>query len=193
MRGAFWVAALLAALPVAAQETTLWGQFDNWEVWVDPTQGNGCFAYVSYDDGSFFRAGYDNTDGSSHVFFSNPKWKSLAPGSTYTIRVYFDPIESYWDSDAAAQEFDDGMLFLRMDTSDPTLMDDVLKASTARIEFKGEEIASFDLSGSSRAINGVFDCQDDPANQGANSDDPFGGTATGDSGGTGPVTDPFAN
>ncbi len=193
MRGAVLAAILLSAIPAVAEETSLWGEFGNWQVWVDPTQGNGCFAYITFDDGSFFRAGFDNTDGSNHVFFSNPKWQSLVPGNTYTIRMYFDPIDRYWDSDAAAQKFDDGTLFLRMDSSDTTLMDDVLKASTARVEFKGKEIASYDLSGSSRAINGLFDCQDDPANQGSNAADPFGGTANGDSGGTGVKTDPFAN
>jgi hypothetical protein len=181
---------LFAAAPaLGQQETVLWGETGNWQVLVDPSQGNGCFTYVGYQDGSFFRAGYDKRDDTAYVFFGDPDWASLVPGNSYTLRLYFDPIESWWDADALAQEFDDGALFLRIDSSDENLLDDVLKSSGARVEFNGREIANYDLDGSGRAVAMVYECQSEQGS--GNEADPF---ATGDdSSDSGNTSDPFAN
>ncbi len=176
------LATLLAANPLAAQETVLWGESGNWQILVDPSQGNGCFAYVSYEDGSFFRAGYDMRDGSTYVFFSNPAWASLVPDNEYAIRMNFDPINSYWDADALAQAFDDGTLFLKFTSPEEALLDDIIKASQARVEYNGNEIASYDLTGSTRAMLAVIDCQKENASAAA---DPFANETA--------VSDPFAN
>lgn len=181
-------------LPAAAQDTVRWGSTGNWEIWIDPTMNNGCFAYVNYQDGSFFRSGFDMTDESSYVFFSNPDWKSLVPGESYDIRMYFDPLNSWWDAGALAQEFADGTLYLRFNTTDATLLEDIMKADAARVEFNAREIANYDLRGSRQALLGVVECQDeadnvmgvdDPFAKMADPDDPFVGEKI--------TNDPFAN
>ncbi len=182
------LAALLAAGSAVAQDTTHWGNSGNWEILVDPSQGNGCFAYVGYDDSSFFRAGYDMRDVTNYVFFGNPNWTSLKPGNSYTVRMYFDPQNSSWDAEALAQEFGDGTLFLRFGSSDKTLIKDIMKADLARVEYNGKEIASYDLTGSTKAMLFMDDCQDEQT-----AADPFQGTASGDVGANTVVTDPFAN
>jgi hypothetical protein len=183
----------LTALPVSAQDTVQWGSTGNWQIWIDPTMGNGCFAYVSYQDGSFFRSGFDMTDDSAYVFFSDPDWQSLVPGDTYDLRVYFDPLGSYWDASALAQKFDDGTLFLRFNTSDAKLLEDIMKADVARVDYNGREIANYTLMGSHQALLGVVECQDE-ADKVMGNTDPFAGKPVSDDPFTGEknATDPFA-
>ena len=80
-------AALMGAFvaPAVSKDNTApaWAQVGGWQIRVDPTFGNGCFATQYYEDGTGIRLGIDANSQSLYIMLANPAWKSLEAGKTY--------------------------------------------------------------------------------------------------------------
>ncbi len=65
------VAAVSAPFEVRAQRSGKWADVGGWEIRVDASVGNGCFAIQQYEDGSIVRVGVDIDNKRLYLFFGN--------------------------------------------------------------------------------------------------------------------------
>ena len=89
------VAVVSGPFEVLAQRSGKWADVGGWEIRVDASVGNGCFALQEYEDGSIVRIGVDIDNKRLYLFFGNNGWKSLEQGKIYPVRVVFDGVSAY--------------------------------------------------------------------------------------------------
>jgi hypothetical protein len=136
--------------------TAGWGQVGGWEVRVDPTFGNGCFATRHYEDGTAIRVGIDVHRNSLYILLANRVWKSLEDGKTYPVRFVFDQLSTY-DGDMAAVAWGDMVVLGRSGVS-VEFMTEFLERSGVRV-YHGDAIAELSLLNARDALREVAMCQ----------------------------------
>lgn len=182
----FAAAALLSGTVAAvAEESPLWAEVGGWDVRIDRTLNDGCFAIAYYEGGSVFRIGLNMIDRSGYVVVGNTNWKSLEEGKEYDIRFQFGN-EEPWD--AVAEVFAGKNLMARFE--DPDFLHEFAKKHTVRVFYRNKEIAGLKLKGSYKALREVLSCQEaitEASNSGPDKRrDPFRPDRVS------PATDPFA-
>lgn len=181
--------ASLAGPALAKSEAPLWTKVGVWQIRVDPTVGNGCFAVSVFQDGSLFRVGFDMESGHVYVIFGNNSWKSIEVGKEYSLTFKFDR-ESPWSGAATGTNFaDGGHPFLTAVITDPKFLSEFARKNVLSIHYQRSEIARLSLRGSQRALKEMFLCQQAMAENGTrkrhSKRDPFAG------GSNRPASDPF--
>ncbi len=81
--------------PALGQDTAKWGQVGGWEIRVDRTVGDGCFAMQVFERGTILRIGFDVSAQKIYLLFGHDDWKSIEAGKIYPIRAVFDGISTY--------------------------------------------------------------------------------------------------
>lgn len=186
----------LSTTPALAEDMA-WGTFGNWDVAVDPTLGNGCYASVSWNDGTMLRIGRNPQLDNFYMLLSNESWTSLEDGETYMLEMQFDS-RSPWDVSATGYTFySGGMVYLRAQSAKMDFIHEFQKALAVTVDYNGSEIANLKLNGSSRAWSEVERCQLDADRTAPRmSDDPFAGNDPFASGGQSKTTSskkPYGN
>ena len=146
----------------AGEGSPLWKKVGSWEVRVDTTLGNGCFAMASYKGGVFFRIGFNASEKEfgGYMLFGNPDWSSLEVGKEYSLTYKFDN-EAPWKGDAFAFKFseEDKITFLWQDFSDTNLFKEYMRKNKLRIDYNSKQIELLQLKGSYGAFEEVIKCQ----------------------------------
>lgn len=168
----------------ASDKMPQWKKVGSWDVRVDRTLGNGCFAAAAYRGGSVFRIGIDATDKkwAGYMLFGNDDWASLEEGKEYSLTYVFDSSEP-WFGDAVAFKFNkyDDVTYLVQRFDKPDLFKDYMRKNSVKIKYKGKQIEQLSLKGSYAAFMEVLRCQDTMNRGGARSNrvkDPFAASST---------------
>lgn len=175
-----------AGAPAAAQDSDLWGTSGDWDISVDPTIGNGCYALASWNGGTVLRIGRNPEKDNFYFLIGNDKWTSLQPEGSYDIQIQFGN-RPVWDVSANGFQFGPGeTVYLHAQSTKMDFIREFQKALNMKIRYGGEEIDNLKLTGSSRAWSEVERCQAEVANRAPKlddvaTDDPF---ATGSSAST---------
>jgi hypothetical protein len=138
--------------------TAGWGQVGGWEVRVDPTFGNGCFATRHYEDGTAIRVGIDVHRNSLYILLANRAWKSLEDGKTYPVRFVFDQLSTY-DGDMAAVVWGDMVVLGRSGVGADFFMTYLMESNGLRVYYHGAPIAQLSLRNTYAALVEVAKCR----------------------------------
>ncbi len=149
---------LATALPAAAQDN-VWGSFGDWDISIDPTIDNGCYALASWNGGTVLRIGRNPQLNNFYFLIGNPAWSTLQPEQSYDLAIQFGnrPI---WDVSANGLQFNPGEeVYLHAQSDKMEFIREFQKALSMKISFDGAEIDNLKLTGSSRAWTEVEKCQ----------------------------------
>lgn len=144
------------ATPLAAQDHAPWGAAGDWSILVDELVGNGCLMQKDFEDGIRVAFGYlpDRKGG----FFSalSEDWTDIEPGTSGIVKFITD--EAKFAGDVEMIEVDGrygGWAFF----NNPNLATEM--AARRSITVIGPKGGTFDvdLSGTSRAIGALEECQ----------------------------------
>lgn len=184
---------LTSMAPAAAQDNDFWGAVGDWDISVDPTIDNGCYALASWNGGTILRIGRNPQANNFYFLIGNDDWTSLNPEGEYEIQIQFGnrPI---WDVSANGFQFNPGeTVYLHAQSSKMDFVREFQAALNMRISYNGSEIDNLKLTGSRRAWDEVERCQNAQYNRpktgGGTSNDPFandpfaGNSSGGNSGG----------
>ncbi|MEM1389169.1 MAG: hypothetical protein AAF748_15235 [Pseudomonadota bacterium] len=182
---------LSAALTIAsvvsapAQDNNLWAAIGDWDISVDPTIDNGCYALATWNGGTVLRIGRNPQADNFYFLIGNDKWTSLQPNGSYEIKIQFGNRPT-WDVSANGFQFNPGeTVYLQAQSTQIDFIREFQAALNMRITYNGNEIDNLKLTGSRRAWDEVERCQtaqfNRPSTGGGNGDDdPF-------------ANDPFGN
>lgn len=158
------VVALALALPGVAwaapdSGAAKWGKVGGWEIRVDRSLGDGCFAVQSFERGTVVRIGFDVKNQKIYVFFGHTDWKSLEVGKVYPVRIVFDGTKSY-DGELRGQRIgDDSIVFLAHRNLSSAFVKDFMERSGMQVFYRGERIANLSLANTFAAVSEVMNCQ----------------------------------
>ena len=172
---------LAAAVPVAAQND-LWGNVGDWEIAIDPTIDNGCYAFASWNGGTTLRIGRNPQSQNFYFLIGNEAWSSLRPDASYDIQIELGDFPS-WDVSATGFQFNQGeTVYLHAQSSQMDFIEEFQSALNMRLSYDGTEIDNLKLTGARDAWNEVERCQqemnghspnNDPFNTSGGGNDPF--------------------
>lgn len=187
------------SVPVTAQESTFWKSVGNWEVSIDKTIGNGCYAVASWTGGTVLRIGLNPQKDNFYMLIGNDSWTSLENDQKYDVSIQFDS-RPRWDVSATGLQFNPGeTVYLHAQSSKFEFINEFKRGNRLKLSYGGKEIDVLKLNGSSRAFAEVEACQKATNAATAPETDPFATSSaptTGSSGGkksTRTNDDPFAN
>jgi len=163
-----------AAAPAAAQDNTLWKKVGDWEISVDPTIQNGCYAVATWNGGTVLRIGLNPEEDNFYFLIGNNDWASLQPNQPYDLEIQFDN-RAPWEVSAHGLQFNPGeTVYLHAESTKFDFIEEFMRLSRMKIRYLGEEIDQLKLTGSSRAFKAVMACQEEMNARGPDpSADPF--------------------
>ena len=184
----------------AGEPSPVYATVGQWQIHADMTIA-GCFAVVTYEQGTTLRLGLQN-DGSSirpYVMLGNPEWTSIEYGKTYQLELSFGN-ESPWTGDAEGFSFDppeDQSYILMLASSEAIelFFDEFMRERSVAAKYNDNWVLHGKLDGSYQAGLKIIECQtdlldalgSDPFKQ-TKGNDPFRDTSR-----TNSRNDPFAH
>ena len=160
-----------------AQSSVFWKTVGNWDISIDTTIDDGCYALASWNGGTVLRIGINPSADNYYVLIGNDKWASLQNEVDYDIQIQFGSRAS-WDVAARGLQFAPGeTVYLHAQSTKMDFVSEFQRALNMKISYNGNEIDNLKLTGSSRAWNEVVACQNEVDRRGAtNLEDPFATT-----------------
>lgn len=146
----------LFGTPLAASEPSAWGTSGMWEVLVNPDNGNGCFARRTLEDGTIIEMGTVPNRRGGFVAAYNATWTPVKEGEFGTVE--FDFGDAIFAGEATAQSNDGapgGYAFF----DNPAFPNEFAKRRSVTVSRAGGPRYQLDLTGSSNAIQAVYQCQ----------------------------------
>lgn len=153
-----FLVAAAAPFEAQAQRSGKWADVGGWEIRVDASVGNGCFAMQEYEDGTTVRIGVDVENKRLYLFFANDGWKALEQGKVYPVRVVFDGTSAY-NGEMTGHRLSGGALVLAHRNLNSDFVKDFMLRNVMRIFYQGNRIASLSLRNTYAAITEVSNCQ----------------------------------
>ena len=147
---------LMASMPALAQ-TAQWGQVGGWQIRVDRTVGDGCFAVQEFEGDTIVRIGYDAAAKRMYLLFTDDDWKSLEVDKVYPVRIVFDGSTSFNGEMTGLKLGKSIWLAHRNVSSD--LVQAFMERNTMRIFYQGTQIAHLSLRNTFAALMEVVTCQ----------------------------------
>jgi hypothetical protein len=163
------VAVVCGSSEVLAQRSGKWADVGGWEIRVDASVGNGCFAIQQYEDGSIVRLGVDIDNKRLYLFFGNNAWKSLEQGKIYPVRVVFDGVSAY-NGEMVGHRLSGGTMVLAHRNLNSDFVKDFMLRNVMRVHYQGSQIANLSLRNTYAAVSEVTNCQ---SGSGGSARDPF--------------------
>jgi hypothetical protein len=178
------MAALLQLLIVPAVrsdtgETAKWGKVGGWDIRVDRTVGDGCFAMQVFERGTIVRIGFDVASRAIYLVFGHDDWKSLEEGKRYPVVIRFDNSQDY-NGEMKGEQLGKA-IFLVHHNLNADFLKDFMARNSMEIFYRGVSIARVSLQNTFAAVAEVIKCQREIgfAGKGPRSQDPVAGTPAG--------------
>jgi hypothetical protein len=124
---------------------------------VDPTMGNGCFAYSAYQRGSVVRIGIDKADGKIYLLFGNTNWRTMEAGKRYDVVFLFDGTSRY-TGDVTVKQMESATFLLHNNIS-ADFARDFAARNNLQIFWGERTILNVSLANTTMAVNEVIRCQ----------------------------------
>ena len=162
----------ITALISELESDKLWKKVGAWDIRVDNSIENSCFAYVSWEPNIFLRIGFDMRERDFYFYLGSDDWKSLEYGKEYELKIEFGS-KTPWTVAATGKFVGEGeVVFLYASSTDTEFLDQFKKQRNMRISYLGKQIANVDLKKSYAAFTEVINCQN-AMMESASSNDPF--------------------
>jgi hypothetical protein len=179
-----FVTAISGPFEVLAQKPPKWAEVGGWEIRVDSSVGNGCFAMQLYEDRTVVRIGVDIEQNRIYLFFANEEWKSLEQGKLYPVRIVFDGVSTF-NGEMHGHRLSGGTMVLAHRNLSSDFVKDFMQRNGMRIYYQGSQIANLSLRNTYAAVAEVYNCQKE-FGFGSRQSDPFSSSSGGRS-----TRDPF--
>lgn len=182
-------AASATASPAGAADdgTAAWGTVGGWQIRVDRSIGDGCFALQGYGDGSVLRLGFDMTRKAIYLVVGNGNWRSIELGKLYRIDFVFDG-GTHYSGDFRGVRLGDAV-FLAGTSLTFDFTRDFMERAAVRIYYRGALISNLSLRNTYAAVGEVLHCQQEIAASGSSGNRP--GAANPSAGDPASARDPF--
>lgn len=156
-------AGLVLSAPALAQETVFWGEIGDWDIEVDTTISNGCYAVAEWQSGTIVRIGINPETDFYYVLIGNPRWAPIAPEREYALSVQFDSRPA-WDVTATGLQFNPGeLVYYYAQTQQFDFIEEFMRLNRMKISAGPRTLDTLVLRGSRAAFEGVMKCQDEMA------------------------------
>ena len=156
-----------------AADSIPWKSIGDWDISVDTTLENGCYALAIWAGGTVLRIGLNPAADNFYFLVGNPKWGSLKPDQEYEIQIKFGP-KPPWDVATRGLQFDpDDSVYLHAQSSEFEFIEEFMRQTDMKISYDGKEIETLKLTGSNKAFKGVLACQDEVATKGVPAQNTF--------------------
>jgi hypothetical protein len=183
----FMVCWLATGFSAVAQQTAKWGQIGGWDIRVDRSLGNGCFALQQYEDGTIIRLGFDAKRKTIYFMLGNNAWRSLEAGKRYQLVFVFDGVDRYEGELAGTTLTNETLVFLDHSNVSSKFTAAFMERNTMQVYYQGSRIGNLSLRNTYAAIAEVVNCQgqlsgstsdgsqnvSDPFQRGGTRNDPF--------------------
>jgi len=167
----------LTPIGAPAQDAIFWKTVGDWEISIDTTIGNGCYALASWKGGAVLRIGLNPAEDNFYMLLGNDNWASLEPEQSYDIEIKFGN-KPAWEVAARGLQFNPGeTVYLHAQSTKFDFIEEFMRQSKMVVTYNGNEIENLSLRGSSRAFKSVIACQEE-VDAGALVDDPFAGSGS---------------
>ena len=149
--------------PVKAADMPVYKKVGVWDIRVDTSMSNGCFAITSFEGDSVFRMGFNPESDNMYVVIGDPSWKSIDVGKSYDVDIQFGD-EEKWSGDATGFEFseevDSAYLWLNIPSKNMSLfLDEYMREHSVRLFYQNNQILHLRLNGSYKAGVALMECQ----------------------------------
>ena len=149
--------AAIAAGPGLAADLTHWGEAGDWEILVDPTNGNGCLMQRELEDGTIVQFGAVPNLGGGFFAAYNPEWKDLEDGATNTVKFDFPDKRFAGEAETISKDGKHGG-YAYFDNANVPL--EFAKNNEMKVLTENKGVLVIPLKGTSNAIKAVKQCQD---------------------------------
>jgi hypothetical protein len=153
----------------------LWEDVGRWQVRVDTTLDNGCFAII-FENNSVFRFGINNANSTVYGIIGKDGWESIENGKTYDILIEFDS-QGAWDVPSYGIDVS-GTKGLSFEVGNSLFIEEMIERHQMEVSYNNEVIMEMSMKGSIAAFESLSECMDT-----------FGSDAGGETNGG---NDPFA-
>lgn len=154
---------LALSAPAHAQDPYIWGEVGEWDIAVDRTISNGCYALATWDSGTTVRIGINPETDFYYVLFGNPSWPPVSPDQRYELEIQFDSTPA-WDVTATGLQFNPGeLVYYYAQTQIFEFIEDFMRLNAMAIRRDGRQLDRLTLRGSRAAFEAVMECQDEMA------------------------------
>ncbi|WP_422001790.1 hypothetical protein [Reyranella sp.] len=146
------------ASPVSAAdgEVEPWGRVEAWEIMVDKTLADGCFAVRTYSDGTDLRIGFDMRSRQLYLSFYADALQVVRSGRMHTLEFVFDDAVRHVRPMAAVPS--QGRTVM-IDTLDRPFVADFVKRTTLSVSFRAMEATRIPLAGNAAMLLALLECQ----------------------------------
>jgi len=139
-----------------AADLTKWADVGDWQVLVDPDAGNGCLMQKTLDEGTRIRIGAVPLRDGGFISVANSSWDAVANDTVSVLNFNFDG--ELFAGDAVA--INDGDMHGNYAFfNNPEFVGGISKRRNLIISDDGKDIATVDLTGTSKAVAAVLKCQ----------------------------------
>ena len=177
-----------------AEDGVFWKKVGDWEISIDTTIDDGCYAVAVWNGGTVLRIGLNPQEDNFYMLIGNDKWASLQHDQPYDIEIQFGS-RAPWEVSATGLQFNPGeTVYLHAQSTKTEFIREFQKALNMKVSYQGSEIDNLKLTGSRRAWDEVVRCQAVADERGAsNVDDPFAGSSSRGTSTGRKSEDPFAS
>lgn len=151
--------AVLSLAPTAllAQDLVAYDTIGVWDIYVDPTVGNGCLINAVFEDGSDVRIGFDADAGAGYMIATNANWGDIVDGQAYPISMDVDG--SIYQGTGTGIHLDD-MPGVDIPFDSVDFLMDVAAKQTLTLSSESGPVMSIDLTDTLEALQGAIACQE---------------------------------
>ncbi|KAB7785242.1 S1C family serine protease [Methylorubrum populi] len=172
---AFMASATALASPAPPNLTVdkSFGKTAGWSIGYSEALG-GCLAAATFGDGTTIWFGLSAVRGNAYLAFTNPKWRSIAAGDQYDLRLQAHGQRQghgRWGGTFVGFERGEARGLFQSGLRD-NFVADLSNAGAITVEFEGRPIAKLSLVGSTDALDAVLGCQKEFAVEKAKSTGP---------------------
>jgi hypothetical protein len=149
----------VSAAEVSARQTAPWGSVPGWDIRVDRSLGDGCYAHQAHGDGTTVRIGFDANKKMMYLTIGNPAWQSVEAGRGYRLALVFDDVVRYSGSFKGIVMASSQQVYLDAEDLSDRFAVDFMVRGRLGIYYQGSQIAYLSLANSAAAIAEVTRCQ----------------------------------
>lgn len=148
--------AIALATPAVAQTREHWGAVGDWVILIDGAVGDGCLMQKDFEDGIRIEFGYVPAQNGGYFAALNAEWTNIEPGSRGIVKFITEEAKFAGDVEMIEQ---DGRLGGWAFFNNPALTTEVAARRTLTVIGPAGGTFDVDLTGTSRAITALKECQ----------------------------------